>query len=95
VVLARKLSALQDGTGSDSQGFDVFTLTGTTLYASLDNDGEATKTVDLSSLQDGSGAFATSSGVTTNSPGSYQYDDFVFRFTKLCLTMVMRFMHHV
>jgi hypothetical protein len=64
--------------GSDSQGFDVFTLTGTTLYASLDNDGEATKTVDLSSLQDGSGAFATASGVTTNSPGSYQYDDFVF-----------------
>jgi phage protein U len=72
------LSALQDGTGTDSQGFDVFTLTGTTLYASLDNDGEATKTVDLSSLQDGSGAFETSSGVTTNSPGSYQYDDFVF-----------------
>ena len=64
--------------GSDSQGFDVFTLSGTTLYASLDNDGEATKTVDLSSLQDGSGAFETASGITSNSIGSYQYDDFVF-----------------
>lgn len=64
--------------GSDSQGFDVFTLTGTTLYASLDNDGEATKTIDLSSLQDGAGAFETTSGITSNSTGNYQYDNFVF-----------------
>lgn len=43
------------GTGTDDQKIDVFSLGGTTLSLSLESDGEATKEVDLSSLQDGIG----------------------------------------
>ena len=51
-----KLSTEVDGsTTNEIQTIDVSTLTGTTLNLSLINDGEATKTVDLSSLQDGTG----------------------------------------
>ena len=39
-------------TNTDNQGTDVFSLTGTTLNLSLQNDGVATQTVDLSSLKD-------------------------------------------
>ncbi|HLP62911.1 tail fiber domain-containing protein [Flavobacterium sp.] len=39
-------------TDTDDQGTDVFSLTGTTLNLSLQNDGVATQTVDLSSLKD-------------------------------------------
>lgn len=46
---------LQGITDTDDQTVDVFSLGGTTLSLSLEADGEATKTVDLSSLQDGTG----------------------------------------
>lgn len=39
-------------TDTDDQGTDVFSLTGNTLNLSLQNDGVATQTVDLSSLKD-------------------------------------------
>ena len=39
-------------TDTDDQATDVFSLTGTTLNLSLQNDGVATQTVDLSSLKD-------------------------------------------
>ena len=39
--------------GSDDQTIDVFSLSGTTLQLSLENDGQATQTVNLVSLQDG------------------------------------------
>ncbi|HRG18789.1 MAG TPA: tail fiber domain-containing protein [Flavobacterium lutivivi] len=39
-------------TDTDDQATDVFNLTGTTLNLSLQNDGVATQTVDLSSLKD-------------------------------------------
>ncbi len=52
-------SALQaevDGsTTNELQVLDVSQLTGTNLELSLSNDGEATKVIDLSSLQDGTG----------------------------------------
>ena len=46
-----------DGQEADyyTQTLDVSTLVGTDLYLSLSSDGEATKTIDLSSLQDGTG----------------------------------------
>ena len=47
------LSPYLDNT--DAQKFDVATLAGTVLQLSLSGDGEATKTIDLSSLQDGTG----------------------------------------
>ena len=40
---------------SDDQVIDQFNLTGTTLNLSLENDGVALQTVDLSTLQDGTG----------------------------------------
>lgn len=40
---------------TDNQVFDVSQLSGTELQLSLSNDGEATKAIDLSSLQDGTG----------------------------------------
>lgn len=49
------LSSLQDGTGTDMQGADLFSFDGSTLSLSLDNDGEAANTVDLSSLSGGGG----------------------------------------
>lgn len=82
------LSLTNDGTtvdlsgyidNTDTQGVDIFSLSGTTLSLSLDNDGEATKTVDLASLAGGSGgAFTTTTNVTSNSEGLYNSDDFVF-----------------
>jgi len=39
--------------GTDDQTIDILSLTGTILNLSLEDDGEATKTVDLSSLKDG------------------------------------------
>ncbi|MCB2217983.1 MAG: hypothetical protein KQH59_18125 [Desulfobulbaceae bacterium] len=42
-------------TNTDNQTIDVLTLDGTTLQVSLERDGEATQTVDLSGLQDGTG----------------------------------------
>jgi hypothetical protein len=42
-------------TNTDNQTIDVLTLDGTTLQISLERDGEATQTVDLSGLQDGTG----------------------------------------
>ncbi|WP_159522885.1 hypothetical protein [Sunxiuqinia indica] len=42
--------------GTDDQTIDVFQLAGNILQLSVENDGEATKTVDLSSLSGGSSA---------------------------------------
>ncbi|MBL4670524.1 MAG: hypothetical protein JKY30_14865 [Flavobacteriales bacterium] len=44
------VSSLQDGTGTDDQTVDVFSLSGTTLSLSLESDGVVNNTVDLSSL---------------------------------------------
>ena len=41
------ISAIQDGTGTDDQTIDVFSITSNTLNLSLESDGEATKTVSL------------------------------------------------
>lgn len=46
------ISAIQDGTGTDDQTIDVFSITSNTLNLSLESDGEATKTVDLSPYLD-------------------------------------------
>lgn len=43
------------GSGTDDQKIDVFQISGTELQLSLEGDAEATKTVELSSLQDGTG----------------------------------------
>jgi len=42
--------------GSDNQVIDSIALTGTNLEISLEDDGETLKTIDLSSLQDGTGS---------------------------------------
>ncbi|MEM6643030.1 MAG: hypothetical protein AAF616_08635, partial [Bacteroidota bacterium] len=47
------LASLQDGTGTDDQTVDLLELSGTQLRLSLEGDGEAPQTVQLSSLQDG------------------------------------------
>jgi hypothetical protein len=60
------VSSLQDGTGTDDQAVDAFSLTGTTLNLSLESDGVANNTVDLSSLQDGTGTDAQDLTLTTN-----------------------------
>ena len=58
--------------GTDDQTIDVFELSGTDLNLSLENDGEATKTVDLSSLQDGTGTDdQTASEVDVTDAGGY------------------------
>ncbi len=55
-TLGTALQSEVDGsTTNEIQTIDVSTLTGTTLNLSLSSDGEADKTVDLSSLQDGIG----------------------------------------
>jgi hypothetical protein len=60
------------GAGTDDQTIDVFQLSGTELQLSLEDDGEATQTVELSSLQDGTGtddqtlAEVLSQGATAN-----------------------------
>lgn len=60
------------GSGTDDQKIDVFNLTGTTLNLSLESDGEATKTVNLSSLQDGTGTDdQTASEVNITDAGGY------------------------
>tara|TARA_B110001450_G_scaffold236464_1_gene241932 strand:- start:2210 stop:4303 length:2094 start_codon:yes stop_codon:yes gene_type:complete len=45
------------GSGTDDQVIDVFSLSGNTLSLSLENDSEATKTVDLSSVLSGTYTF--------------------------------------
>ena len=62
------LSSLQDGTGTDDQTIDVFSLAGTTLSLSLESDGQAAQTVDLSSLQDGTGTDDQTSVEVSHSP---------------------------
>ncbi len=58
--------------GTDDQTIDVFSLSGTDLNLSLEGDGEATKTVDLSSLQDGTGTDdQTASEVDITDAGGY------------------------
>lgn len=47
------LSASGGGGGTDDQTIDVFSFSSPTLSLSLENDGEATKTVDLSGLTSG------------------------------------------
>jgi Chaperone of endosialidase len=49
---AGNVSWVNPPTDTDDQGTDVFSLTGNTLNLSLQNDGVATQTVDLSSLKD-------------------------------------------
>ncbi len=49
---AGNISWVNPPTDTDDQTTDVFSLTGNTLNLSLQNDGVATQTVDLSSLQD-------------------------------------------
>lgn len=44
------ISATGDGTGTDDQKIDVFSLTGTILNLSLESDGQPTQTVNLSSI---------------------------------------------
>ncbi len=51
------------GTGTDNQTIDIFSLSGNTLSLSLENDGEATKTVDLSGLS-GGGSNAANNGLS-------------------------------
>lgn len=52
---------------TDDQTIDVLNLDGTTLQVSLEDDGEATQEVDLSSLQDGTGTDdQTAAEVSTN-----------------------------
>jgi hypothetical protein len=48
-------TAVEAAAGTDDQKIDVSELDGTTLKISLEGDGEATKEIDLSSLQDGTG----------------------------------------
>ncbi len=49
------LASLQDGTGTDDQQVDNFSLVGTTLTLEVESDGQAPHTVNLASLQDGTG----------------------------------------
>jgi hypothetical protein len=49
------LSILQDGTGTDDQQIQLFSLSGTTLEIDLEGDASSPHTVNLSSLQDGTG----------------------------------------
>jgi hypothetical protein len=53
--VGQAIAALAGG-GTDDQTIDVSELDGTTLKLSLESDGEATKEIDLSSLQDGTGS---------------------------------------
>ena len=52
------------GAGTDDQTIDVFSLSGTTLSLSLEGDGVATQTVDLSALSGGGGAYTFTNGLT-------------------------------
>ncbi len=72
------VAALQDGfeANTDAQTADEFSLSGTTLNLSLSGDGEATQTVDLSSLA-GSAASITSSGNVASNASNYASEDFV------------------
>ncbi|NHM05874.1 tail fiber domain-containing protein [Flavobacterium sp. CYK-4] len=77
-------------TDTDDQGTDVFSLTGNTLNLSLQNDGVATQTVDLSSLSNDwklTGNAGTTPGV--HFIGTTDAQDLEFKtnnFTKLTLT---------
>ncbi len=52
------------GAGTDDQTIDVFSLSGTTLSLSLEGDGVATQTVDLSALSGGGGSYTFTNGLT-------------------------------
>lgn len=54
------------GAGTDDQTIDVFSLSGTTLSLSLEGDGAATQTVDLSGLG-GGGSYSFENGITETS----------------------------
>ena len=57
---------------TDDQGITEFTLTGTDLTITLEDDAGGQKTVDLSSLQDGTGTDdQTAAEVTVADPGGY------------------------
>jgi len=61
------LSSEVDGSVTNEiQVFDVSQLTGTNLELSLSSDGEATKVIDLSSLQDGTGTDDQTLNLVTN-----------------------------
>ncbi|MEO9849960.1 MAG: shufflon system plasmid conjugative transfer pilus tip adhesin PilV [Reichenbachiella sp.] len=49
----RDASSISGGVGTDDQKIDVLSFSGTTLSISLEDDGEATRTVNLVDLQDG------------------------------------------
>ena len=75
---------IQGPAGPDDQTIDGFSLSGTTLSLSLENDGQIDQTVDLSSLSGGgSSVFGTTSNVTSNENGSYNSDDLVFGSAQL------------
>ena len=52
MTLAQLRATMGDGIGTDDQVIDIFQLAGNTLQLSLESDGEATKTVDLSGYLD-------------------------------------------
>jgi len=59
------VSALLGGVGTDDQTIDVFTLATNTLSISLEDDGEASKTVDLSGYLDDTDTTLNLAGVET------------------------------
>ncbi|WCO02003.1 hypothetical protein [Psychroserpens ponticola] len=64
-------------TDTDNQTIDVLNLNGTDLEISLEDDGQATQTLDLSSLQDGTGT------------DNQQIDTFTFNSSSNVLTLEM------
>jgi hypothetical protein len=54
------------GLGTDDQQIDVFSISGSTLRLSLENDGQATQTVDLSTLSSGSTTYENGITETSN-----------------------------
>ncbi|WP_353776871.1 tail fiber domain-containing protein [Winogradskyella sp. 3972H.M.0a.05] len=57
-------------TDTDDQTIDVLSLTGTTLNISLEDDGVATQTLNLASLQDGTGNDWTTTGNAGTNPST-------------------------
>lgn len=65
--VAQAIVALAGG-GTDDQTIDTLSLDGTTLSISLEGDGEAAQTVDLASLQDGTGTDDQTAAEVTFTP---------------------------